>query len=166
MEVRKTKAEELDAVLAIYAYAREAMKRMGNTTQWGDSHPPAELIKADIAAGESYVVLDNGVIRGVFAFIVGEDPTYRYIENGSWLNDEPYGTIHRIASDGKAHGVLREAVRYCGGQTDELRIDTHRDNAVMRHLLEKLGFAECGVIYVGDGTPRLAFQKHTKEAKG
>lgn len=38
---------------------------------------------------------------GTFCFIVGEDPTYAVIDNGKWLNDAPYGVIHRMASNGK-----------------------------------------------------------------
>ena len=34
----------------------------------------------------------------------------------------------------------------------------------MRHLLEKNGFKECGIIYVEDGTPRIAFQRYQKNA--
>ena len=166
MEIRKTRPDELDTVLAIYAHGREIMKRTGNVTQWGDSRPQKSLIVGDIEKGNSYVVTENGEIRGVFAFIVGRDPTYDVIEDGEWLNNEPYGTIHRIASDEKAHGILETAVRYCGGQVGELRIDTHRDNVIMRHLIEKLGFSYCGVIYVDDGTPRLAYQKHSGKSEG
>ena len=36
-------------------------------------------------------------LHGVFAFILGEDPTYGVIEDGQWLSGDPYGTIHRIA---------------------------------------------------------------------
>lgn len=40
-----------------------------------------------------------------------------------------------------------------------LRADTHADNKIMQHLLEKNGFARCGIIHVEDGTPRVAYQK-------
>ena len=41
-----------------------------------------------------------------------------------------------------------------------MRIDTHGDNKVMRHLLQKPGFVHCGTIYVEeDDYPRLAFEK-------
>mgnify|MGYP002933455973 FL=1 len=57
-------------------------------------------IAAHIAARELYVLREEGAIHGVFAFILGEDPTYRVIEQGAWLSDAPYGTIHAVASDG------------------------------------------------------------------
>lgn len=31
----------------------------------------------------------------------------------------------------------------------------------MQHILEKNGFARCGIIHVADGTPRIAYQKLT-----
>lgn len=44
------------------------------------------------------------------------------------------------------------------GPSPNLRIDTHEENKVMRHLIEKSGFAECGIIRVEDGSPRIAYQ--------
>ena len=33
--------------------------------------------------------------------------------------------------------------------------------SIMRHCIEKYGFIYCGVIYLPDGSPRLAYQKIT-----
>ena len=162
MEIRNTKPDEIDTVLSIYAHGREIMRREGNPTQWGDSRPQKELIVGDIERGNSYVVVEGGRICGVFAFIIGHDETYDYIEDGAWLNDDPYGTIHRIASDETAHGILASAVVFCKTKVKNLRIDTHADNAIMRHLIEKLGFTRCGTIYVDDGTARIAYQLKVK----
>ena len=143
----------------IYAYVRSFMEQTGNPTQWGRNFPPEELLWEDIKAGQLYVVEKNGDIHGVFAFIIGEDKTYLQIENGAWRSKAPYGTIHRIAGDGKIHGILGEAVAFCESKIPHLRIDTHADNKVMRHLIEKAGFVECGTIYIEDGTPRIAYEK-------
>lgn len=35
----------------------------------------------------------------------------------------------------------------------------HKDNKITRHLIEKNGFAKCGIIYVADGSPRIAYEK-------
>ena len=95
---------------------------------------------------------------GAFVFFHGPEPSYEAID-GHWLNLEPYSVIHRIASDGSHRGVLARCLAWCEGQTKNLRIDTHRDNRVMRHLLEKNGFIPCGTILAEDGTPRIAYQK-------
>ena len=93
-------------------------------------------------------------------FILGPDPTYAKIEDGQWLNDEvPYGTIHRLASAGDRRGVASEVIAWCLEHCESLRADTHADNKIMQHLLEKNGFARCGIIHVEDGTPRVAYQK-------
>lgn len=44
-------------------------------------------------------------------------------------------------------------------QSDNIRVDTHKDNLVMQHILEKRGFRRCGIIYVKDGTERIAYQR-------
>lgn len=47
---------------------------------------------------------------------------------------------------------------YCKAQIPHLRIDTHEDNKVMQHVLEKYGFVRCGIVYVSDGSPRIAYE--------
>lgn len=158
MNIRKSAIEDLPKIEEIYAAARERMFKSGNLYQWGTVHPPREMIIGDIEKGTGYVVENGGKICGVFAFIVGDDPTYGYIE-GKWLDNEKYGTIHRIAGDGKETGVLGCALDFCSKIVPNIKIDTHSDNKIMQHLLEKYGFVNCGIIYVGDGTPRIAYQK-------
>ena len=102
----------------------------------------------------------NGQIEAVFAFILGADPTYAVIEDGKWLDDTlPYGTVHRLASAGKQKGVAAAVLEWCLEHCQSLRADTHADNKIMQHILEKNGFTRCGVIHVKDGSPRFAYQK-------
>ncbi len=56
---------------------------------------------------------EDNCIHGVFAFIIGEDPTYRIIENGEWKSDTLYGTIHRLASTGYTKNVFHEVMNFC-----------------------------------------------------
>ena len=107
-----------------------------------------------------FLYLVNGELEGVFAFILGPDPTYARIEDGKWLNDTlPYGTIHRLASAGRHPGVAAAVITWCLEHCESLRADTHADNKIMQHLLEENGFTKCGIIHVEDGTPRIAYQK-------
>ena len=56
-----------------------------------------KLIRREIADGHSFVCIgEEGDIVGTFCFIPGEDPAYRVIYEGAWLNDEPYALIHRM----------------------------------------------------------------------
>lgn len=160
MTIRKATPCDLDEILRVYATAREYMRQSGNPTQWGTNKPQRSLLEDDIRKGELFVGENvDGHICFVFAFILGEDPTYSYIEDGSWLSDKPYGTIHRIASDGTASGVVKAATEFCTKTTSNLRIDTHENNKTMQHVLDKLGFKRCGIIYIDDGTPRIAYQR-------
>lgn len=160
MIIRDTTLADYGRIQEIYAYAREQMRQAGNPSQWGDSRPSGETLLKDIQNGQSHVMEELGQICGVFTFIIGEDPTYRVIEQGQWLNDAPYGTIHRIAADSAGKGIFEKCLAYCMQQIPNIRIDTHRDNVVMQHLLERHGFQECGIIYVDDGSPRIAYQRY------
>lgn len=161
MNIRKAVTGDWEQILAIYQRARDYMRQTGNPNQWKDSWPTPEVLAEDIAIGQLYVLEDTGVLHGVFALIPGDDPTYSYIE-GSWLNSEPYATIHRIASAGLCKGILAECLAWCDTLYKNLRIDTHHDNAVMQHLLAKHGFTRCGIIYLENGEPRIAYQRMSK----
>ena len=71
--------KDFDDILRIYACAREYMKHSGNPTQWRESFPPEALINDDIWEKRNYVVEADGGIHGLFAFILGADPTYARI---------------------------------------------------------------------------------------
>ena len=163
MEIRKTTLADLPEVMEVYAIARNFMRKTGNPTQWTNGYPKEELIRADIASGVSDVAVENGKIEVVFFFRKGEDPTYKVIEGGAWLNDEPYAVLHRIASRGEVKGSGSACIQWCLTQWPNLRVDTHDDNRVMQHVLEKNGFVKCGRIYIEDGTPRIAYQQIRKE---
>jgi len=136
------------------------MRENGNPDQWRDDHPAREIIDEDIVDGLSYVCVRDEAIAAVFYFNIEIDPTYAEID-GRWLNDEPYGVIHRIARargvEGQGSGAF--CIEWCLKHCGNLRIDTHRDNAPMINLLIRLGFIYCGTIWLEDGDERLAFQK-------
>ena len=155
-QIRQAVVEDVPRILSIYAYARDFMAENGNPNQWGKTNPPESQLVRDIAEGTLYVLEQDG-IHGVFFFALGEDPTYREIFEGSWMTDAPYGTIHRIAGDGSG-GVVAAAVEFAKKTIGHLRIDTHHDNTVMQHVLEKQGFSRRGIIYIADGSPRIAYE--------
>lgn len=163
--VRPASMMDLPRILAVYDAARIYMRNSGNPHQWGDSgYPERELLEEDIKKGHLFVIEEDGTVRGVFAFMLGADPTYGYIEDGRWPNDQPYGTIHRIASDGKTRGIFAKAFAFAKTRADEIRVDTHKDNKTMQHVVEKQGFIRCGIIYLENGDPRIAYQ-YSKEAQ-
>ena len=163
MEIHHSTAEDIRRIMEIYEYARQFMAEHGNPNQWGPTNwPPEELIRSDIADGNSYVCVHDGRIVGTFFFNQGKDiePTYRVIENGAWLNNSPYGVIHRVAGDGTVKGIGSFCIDWALKQCSHLRADTHGDNIVMQNLLKKNGFTYCGIIHVTeDCYPRLAYEK-------
>ncbi len=194
MRIRKSKPEDLSRIMEIYACARQFMAEHGNPRQWAARNwPPEKLIRQDIRSGKSFVcVVDKedfspescrrdmpGTegqegggqetqehIAAVFFFDQGKDcePTYLHIEDGAWIDDTPYGVVHRIASDGSTRGAGSFCINWAFSQCGHLRMDTHGDNTVMQNLLTKLGFQRCGIIYVVEDTdPRIAYEKLLSE---
>lgn len=163
MDVRHAVLADLDTIMKIYDYARAYMAEHGNAGQWGQYYPFRELLEEDIRKKQCYVCTTSGRVCGVFVLVLGEEPNYREIESGSWKNDRPYGTIHRLASDGTVPGVFSACLAFCKTQIPDLRADTHENNHTMQHLLEKYGFERRGIIYIRDGdtvdgSSRIAYQ--------
>ena len=156
--IRTATAADMPSLRQVYAAARRFMADTGNPYQWGNTKPTESQLEADILHGQLYVEEIDGRVCAAFALVMGEDPTYGYIE-GAWQDHTPYGTIHRLAADGTNRGFFARCVAFSARQIPHLRIDTHRDNRVMRHLIEKHGFTYCGVIYLENGDPRLAFER-------
>lgn len=155
--LRKAQRGDLPAIRKVYRAAKAYMVASGNPTQWEEGYPDC-VLERDLEKAQLYVLCDGaGIIRAAFVFALGEDPTYALIENGNWTSSAPYGTIHRIGSDGRLKGVFSQCLEFCKGLSPYIRADTHADNRTMQHLLEKHGFTYCGIIYTDDGTPRLAY---------
>ena len=113
LSIRQAVAADVPGLIDIFACARRFMAANGNPTQWGGGYPDAAQVNADVAARHCYVV-EHGVmgIVGTFCLVEGDDPTYAVIEDGRWLDDDAYATIHRLASNGACRGVARAAVEW------------------------------------------------------
>ena len=158
--IRKATADDIEDVLRIYEDAREYMARVGNPDQWGNNYPSRELLESDVDAGNLYVLVEEKILAS-FVFFIGNDKTYEKIYSGQWLNDAPYGVIHRIAisDSARGRGVSRACFDYAYSLINNIKIDTHKDNLPMQRALEKYGFQYCGIIYIESGDERIAFQK-------
>ena len=133
LQIRKATLDDLDRLMEIFEEARRFMCRTGNPNQWINGYPQRELIQEEIEASHCYVcVTEDGRAVATFCFIQGP---------------------------GFCKGIGKLCVDWCFRQWPCLRADTHADNKVMQHLLLSTGFVYCGIIYVRNGTPRLAYQK-------
>lgn len=162
--IRKARKDDVPVIMRLIEEARGIMRSCGNLNQWIDGYPSRDTIEADINAGHCYVCVEQGgEVIASFAFIPGPEPTYKKIYEGQWMDDKPYYVVHRLASTATSHGVFKDVMDYCMGVAGNLRIDTHRDNVIMRHVIDRYGFTYCGIIYLLNGDERLAYQFNLKE---
>ena len=156
--IRPATPADLPAVLPVFEAAKAIMRADGNLEQWSaPGFPGEDLLLRDIARGGGYVIEDKGIVA-YFALLPSPEPTYSHIE-GAWLTDGPYGVIHRIASFPDVHGVFSAIIGFAAARFPHLRIDTHRDNHIMQHVISAAGFTYCGIIWLDDGTERLAYER-------
>lgn len=164
LTVRKAIDADIPVILKIFENAKRFMRSTGNMEQWSGGYPEAATVKTDIDRGHCYVVVSRERVVGTFCLIHGQDPTYAEIE-GRWIEDGPYATVHRIASDGSTRGVADCCLEFAMSQTPSLRIDTHEHNRPMLNWLGSRGFSRCGTIRLADGSPRIAFQISNPKGK-
>ena len=167
MKLKPTLLKDVPAIMEIVSDAQEYLAEQ-EIDQWQDGYPTEEQINLDIENNESYIVLSNSEeVIATTVFTTRLEPTYNFIE-GNWLTDSNtiYGVIHRLAVRKSARklGVANFIVDECEAMLNKfeapsLRIDTHRDNTGMQHLIKKLGYQYCGLIYLENGDERFAFEK-------
>ncbi len=154
--------DQLDQVMKLYDNARKFMADHGNPTQWPEGYPSREMIIRDLEAGHMFVCMSGRDLGAVFFYRTGREPDYENIWDGDWLDQEPYGVVHRITSGGGHKGAASFCLNWAWEQCGNLKIDTHRDNGVMQKKKKKNGFSYCGLIRGRDGGERLAYQKNQK----
>ena len=154
--IRKASTQDLPQLDVLYENARNFMHSHGNPSQWNDGHPCSRDLEPDIEKGWLYVIEEDGKIQASFVYYEGLDPTYQYID-GEWLNGEPYGVAHKVASAGLKKNMGDRIIADLKTRSKNLRLDTHADNRYMKHLLERNGFVHCGTIYLANGDPRDAY---------
>ncbi len=158
--IRNATIEDLPVIQSILDEARETMIECGNTTQWPKGYPAQSVLETDIETQTGYIIEEEGVPVAYFAFKPSPDPTYNIIYEGAWLDtDSPYYVIHRVACRRTVHGVFKKVLDFCSDRTNNIRIDTHRNNTIMQHLVAKHGFTYCGIIHLLNGDERLAYQR-------
>lgn len=165
MEFRKTEEADEAAVMAMIDEAKAYFRRQG-INQWQDGYPNPQTLRQDNAAGVGHCLAENGRPVAYGAIIFGTEPTYARLDGGRWLQNGPYGVVHRTVVQESQKGkslagrllAEAEAMARARGIAD-LRVDTHRDNRSMRRMLEKNGFTCVGTIYLENGDPRVAYEK-------
>ena len=164
MKFRKTTIQDINNVMQIINEAKEYFRK-SKIDQWQNGYPNSDTIYADIKNNNSYVLESEHGIIATAMVSFEEDKTYKNIYEGAWLNNGDYAVIHRIAvnekykGNGIASDIIKEVENLCKeNKVNSIKIDTHKDNISMQKLLEKNGFKYCGIIYLEDGSERIAFE--------
>ena len=169
--VRPAQKADIPRIMTVLEAAKGIMRGSGNMGQWVNGYPSEDVIAEDIDRGYGFIVEDGSVteeagvskyaaVVGYFAYIPSPEPTYARIYDGAWLDDSlPYHVVHRIGSTPDCHGVFEAIMSFCFSHDPNIRIDTHRDNLIMQHCIQKAGFSYCGIIFLASGDERLAYQR-------
>ncbi|MGB0806813.1 MAG: GNAT family N-acetyltransferase, partial [Salibacteraceae bacterium] len=136
--------------------------------QWQNGYPSLEIINNDIIKGNSYVIIDTKEETiATTMFTIQPEPTYTKIE-GQWLRpvNEKYGVIHRLAikASKRNQGIAKAIFKHfesvlINNSIPSMKVDTHRGNLGMQHMLKSIGYTYCGIIYLEDGNERFGFEK-------
>ena len=171
--IREAKPTDIPEIMQVIEAAKKIMRSSGNMHQWGDGYPSEAVIISDMEKHGGFVLEEGdgedqstGRIVGYFAFLSSPEPTYSKIYDGEWLDDvQFYHVVHRIASYPDVHGIFCDIMDFSFSHDANIRIDTHKDNRIMQHNIEKHGFTYCGIIYLANGDERLAYQKLNKDSE-
>ena len=167
MEIRMAYPNEIQRIMEIIQDAKESLAQR-QVDQWQDGYPDEEIIFEDILESRGYVAVEDQEIVAYAAVHKGNEAAYNEIYDGKWEHDNyMYVTFHRVAvaNEAAGKGVAQTFLQglFEGEKGPAFRCDTHPDNLVMQHLLEKLGYHYCGKVPI-DGV-RLAYQKIKRKAE-
>lgn len=156
MEFRLATPEDMPAIMEIVGQAQKFLAENG-VDQWVNGYPDEREFLPDIEKGCCYLAAQNGEVAGTATLLLEPEEAYPNITEGRWLtaDDALYGVIHRSAvnADFRGHGVFKKMMTYLEDKAKtqgavSMRVDTHRDNAIMRSALLKLGYSYCGRVEI------------------
>lgn len=156
--------DDIDEVMAIIEDGRELLKEEGNG-QWQFGYPNRDDLVNDIKKQELYCLLNDDKLASIFA-LTGYEESYMHFYEGWWKTDYDYLVIHRIATKKECRGlgygyamflVAIEVTKEKGYHS--LRIDTHKNNHILLHLMEKTGFEYCGKAILPPNKDRVMYEK-------
>ena len=162
---RKAVLSDYDEAWAAIVYAKHTMLQKGRH-QWTETYPSPEIIRADIEAGNAFVLEVDGHVAAYGVVVLNGEPEYQNLHDGTWLTNADYYVVHRMAVAQQYRGTGM-AKRFMSSVEDicrthnvpSIKVDTNYDNAEMLRMLPEMGYVHCGRIeYKVSGT-RMAFEK-------
>lgn len=148
--LRKANSTEIEEIMSVIEDGKEFLKQQG-INQWQHGSPGRSDVENDIKQETSYVYELDGEIVGT-AMLNTYDADYeKYLT--IWTKCNNYLVIHRLAvkkeyrSQGIGHKFMNDIILFAKENSVEyIRIDTHKDNVIMRKYLSKNNFKELDEI--------------------
>ena len=148
MIITKGTTSDLDQIMTIVDEGKAWLKSQ-HVNQWQDGYPNRDTFINDIDLDRLYVIKENDEALAVFA-ITDYEPTYDKIYEGSWLKDNDYIAVHRIAVSNKhkGKGIAAFMFNELKKKYKHIKVDTHEQNQNMNKCLLKNGISYRGIIYL------------------
>ncbi|WP_314023745.1 GNAT family N-acetyltransferase [Gemella sanguinis] len=165
--LRKAKSTEIEKVMSVIEDGVKFLKQQG-INQWQHGSPGRSDVENDIKQEASYVYELDGEIVAT-AMLNTYDADYEKYPT-IWTKCSNYLVIHRLAikkeyrSQGVGHKFMNDIILFAKENSVEyIRIDTHKDNVIMRKYLSKNSFKELGKIKLSmknslDDKERIAYE--------
>ena len=139
-------------------------RKQDGSQQWQNGYPNEQTVCTDITNSFAHVLVNNTVIIAYAAIIFDVEPAYTDIK-GSWISNDDYAVIHRVATTktekgkGIATHLFKAIEDLCKAQNvSSIKVDTNFDNVPMLRILAKLDYIYCGEIFFS-GSARKAYEK-------
>lgn len=140
-------------------------RKQDGSQQWQDGYPNPAVLQQDIETGVGYVLTNNeNTIIGYAAILFNDEPAYENL-NGTWLTNDDFAVVHRlaIAEQYLGQGYAKKMLYFTEDLAVEnnifsIKVDTNFDNIVMMKVFEKLGYTYCGEVVFRGGV-RKAYEK-------
>jgi hypothetical protein len=165
--LKKANSTEIEEIMSVIKDGKEFLKQQG-INQWQHGLPGCSDVENDIKQETSYVYELDGKIVAT-AMLNTYDADYeKYLT--IWTKCNNYLVIHRLAvkkeyrSQGIGHKFMNDIILFAKENSVEyIRIDTHKDNVIMRKYLSKNNFKELDEIKLSiknslDDKERIAYE--------
>ena len=131
--------------------------------QWTEAYPILPDIAEDIETQRAWLLREGDTVLGYLCLDFDGEPAYDAITGGSWLCDEPYAVLRRLALNARGRGLTRVLFDLAAERSREqgityLRLNIGLQNSRMQHILEKVGFEKRGII-IFQGSGKFAYEK-------
>lgn len=153
--IRIGKIEDTQSLINIIKAATLDME-LKNIHQWDDVYPDKAVINDDIANGNLYVNVEDGIINALI--VLNEDQSEEYGDLNWKYDCEKQLVIHRLCVNPKAQGggIARKLLEYAEDFAIKngygaIRLDAFTQNERALRLYEKNGYEKVGSVQFRKG---------------